>query len=65
MTVIIDRFEGELAVVELPEGGFVSIPALLVPDAKEGDAVRIEIDAEYTAKREQDIDDLFKKLFKD
>ena len=45
MKVIIDRFEGESAVVELPDGSFSTLARALVPEASEGDVVRIEIDA--------------------
>ncbi len=40
MKVIIDRFEGEIAVVEC-DGRMMNIPRALVGDAQEGDAVMI------------------------
>lgn len=40
MKVIIDRFEGEYAVVEC-DGELMQIPRILVSDAREGDAVMI------------------------
>ncbi len=40
MKVIIDRFEGDIAVVEC-EGKMLNIPRALVGDAGEGDAVMI------------------------
>ena len=40
MKVIIDRFEGEIAIVEC-DGRMMNIPRALVGDAKEGDAVMI------------------------
>ncbi|MGN1457056.1 MAG: DUF3006 domain-containing protein, partial [Acutalibacteraceae bacterium] len=39
MQVIIDRFEGEYAVVEIDSGNFVNLPKILIPDAHEGDVV--------------------------
>lgn len=50
MTVIIDRFENDFAVVELPNGGFTDLPRTLVPGAAEGDVVTISIDKEETEK---------------
>ena len=35
MKVIVDRFEGDYAVVEIAIGKCVNIPRVLVPDAKE------------------------------
>lgn len=45
MTVVIDRFENDFAVAELPEGGYVNIPKVLVSGASEGDLVHIEIES--------------------
>ena len=43
MKVVIDRFEGSYAVVEINKGKFVNLPKELVPDAKEGDVIVITI----------------------
>ena len=52
MLVIIDRFEGDFAIVELPSKATANLPRILVPrEAAEGDVVRIEIDAAETDKR--------------
>ena len=40
MKVIIDRFEGDSAVVEF-DGELFSLPRVMVEDAREGDAVMI------------------------
>ena len=50
MKVIIDRFEGEYAVVELEVGKFVNMPKELVPDAHEGDVINIFIDEKETKR---------------
>ena len=55
MKVIIDRFEGEYAVVELSIGKFVNMPKELVPNAHEGDVINISIDFEETKKRKKNI----------
>ena len=41
MKVIIDRFEGNWAVVEIEKDKFLRMPDILIPDGKEGDAVLI------------------------
>lgn len=65
MKVIIDRFEGESAVVELPDGSFSALARALVPEASEGDVVRIEIDVAETQTRKKRISGLMKELWAD
>ena len=65
MKVIIDRFEGDTAVVELPDGSFAVLARTLVPEASEGDVVRIEIDAPDTQARKKRISGLMKELWAD
>lgn len=65
MKVIIDRFEGNYAVLEIEIGNFVNIPRLLVPNAKEGDVINIEIDKEDTLKRKKYIQKLMDDVFED
>lgn len=63
---IIDRFEGEWAVIEYGEKTF-SIPlALLEPAVSEGDVIKISIIADKieTENRKKLIKNLSKKLFK-
>ncbi|MFY9213395.1 MAG: DUF3006 domain-containing protein [Tissierellaceae bacterium] len=51
MRIIIDRFEGDFAVVELEDKSFVDMPLKLIPEgAKEGDILEIEINREETEK---------------
>ncbi len=61
MKIIIDRFEGEYAVVEMEDKTMVNIPRILLKGAKEGDVVSIEVDKEGTVEREKRI----KKLMDD
>lgn len=63
MRVMIDRFEGEFAVVEMQDRKMVNIPKILVPDANEGDAVIIRVDKERTAAAEKEIKELMDDLF--
>ena len=63
MEVIVDRFEGDYAVVEIAIGKCVNIPRVLVPDAKEGDIIKIEIEKNETEKRKKYIKDLMNNVF--
>ena len=63
MWVIIDRFEGDYAVVEITPDNFVNIPKVLVKDAKEGDVIRIEVDQKETSKRKEKINNLMNQVF--
>jgi hypothetical protein len=65
MKVIIDRFEGDYAIVELPNETFIDVPKVLFPDAKEGDVIDVSVDKEDTERRKAKIQDLMKELFKD
>lgn len=65
MQVIIDRFEGEYAVVETDSGNFVNLPKILVPNAHEGDVVDISVNSEETEKRSEKIKNLMDDLFED
>lgn len=63
MKVIIDRFEGDFAVVETDDKIMVNLPKSLIPGAKEGDVLNIIIDEEETKKRkdkiQKNMDDLW------
>lgn len=61
--VIIDRFEGEFAVVETEDKEMLNIPHKLLPDACEGDVVTITIDKDETEKRKKNIKNLMNDLF--
>lgn len=65
MKVIIDRFEGESAVVEITEGNCVTIPKILIPDAVEGDVISICIDKDETSQRKERIQKLMDNLWED
>jgi len=63
--IIIDRFEGEIVVVEYEEK-FYNIPRAWLPvGAKEGDvvAVTIAVDEQATAKRREYMERQVKDLF--
>ncbi|AGB19620.1 DUF3006 domain-containing protein [Thermoanaerobacterium thermosaccharolyticum] len=64
---IVDRFEGDYAVIEYGRITF-NIPRLFLPkDAKEGDVVRfdIRIDKEETKMRSEHINSLADELFRE
>lgn len=57
LKVIIDRFEGEFAVVELEDKSFIDMPIELVPKgAKEGDILEIQINQEETKTMKEEKD---------
>ncbi len=63
MKVIIDRFEEDAAVVELPDRTTALIPRRLIPGAREGDVLEIRIDPAARANREKKINRLMDELF--
>ena len=65
MKVIIDRFEGNYAVVEIDVGKFVNIPKILLPNAKEGDVIKMEKDKKETKNRKKNIQKLMNDVFED
>ena len=65
MKVIIDRIEGDYAIVEIGVGKIVSVPKMLFQNAKEGDVFKIEIDREETNIRKEKIQKLMNNLFED
>ena len=66
MKIIIDRFEGDFAVVELPSGQMIDCPRAMLPDsAKEGSILNITVDEEATNEKLQKVTERMNKLFKD
>lgn len=65
MTLIIDRFEGDWAVIECGSKTFNLPKDLLPKEAKEGDvvAIKVFIDREATARRKEEIEKLTEGLF--
>jgi hypothetical protein len=61
--LIIDRFEGDFAVVETDKG-MINIPKADMPNgAKEGDVLSIAINSDETASRKKRIEDKMNRLF--
>lgn len=66
MKLIIDRFEGDLAIVELPDGRMIDCPKELLPDnTKEGSILSIIVDEDATKEKLQKNTDRMNRLFKD
>lgn len=63
MYITIDRFEGDFAVIELPDMTFLNIPKSLFPDACEGDIYLIEKSQEEQTRRKAKIKKLSDELF--
>lgn len=66
--MIIDRFEGNFAVVELPDKTMINVPRHLIPKgAKEGSVLANEfkLDEVETQKRTDNISKLMLNLFED
>ena len=63
--LIIDRFEGDMAVIEYDDITF-SLPRDLLPkETKEGDVIRVSImvDKETTEQRRKEVQGLLDELF--
>ena len=66
MRIIIDRIEGDFAIVELPSGQMIDCARAMLPDnAKEGSILNITVDEEATNDKLQKVTERMNKLFKD
>lgn len=64
MKIIIDRFEGEFAVVELEDKIIVDMPKALVPKgSREGDVLEIIINKSETENRKKRIEKMCEGLW--
>ncbi len=63
MEVIVDRIEGDYAVVEIDKGKMCNLPIELVPNVKEGDIVTIIINKDKIKKRKKTIEELMNSVF--
>ena len=63
MDVIVDRIEGDYAVVEIEKGNMCNLPIELVPNVKEGDVVTITINKDKTKERKKTIEELMNSVF--
>lgn len=66
MKYVIDRFEGEFAVVELENKKFANIPhEAIPPEAKEGDIILVTIDNQHTKEQKEKIKKMMENLWVD
>ena len=66
MRVIVDRFEGNIAAVELEDGSVIDCPkAILPPNAKEGSIKNNTVDEKATNAKLKEVTARMNKLFKD
>ncbi len=63
MDVIVDRIEGDYALVEIEKGKMCNLPIELVPDVKEGDVVTIAINKDKTKDRKKTVEELMNSVF--
>ena len=63
MDVIVDRIEGDYALVEIEKGKMCNLPIELVPDVKEGDVVTIIINKDKTKDRKKTVEELMNSVF--
>lgn len=63
MKIILDRFEGTQAVLELPNRKMVMAPAVLFEGAKEGDVISILVDPAETQLRKEKIKELMNQVW--
>ena len=65
MNVILDRYEGTRAVIELPGGEIISAPAVIFDGAKEGDVIAIQVNPYETQQRKERIAKRMKDIMGD
>lgn len=65
MEVIVNRIEGDYLILELPNGNVVEVSKELIPEAKEGDIIKILIDKEKTDIRRKEMQELVDSVFED
>lgn len=63
MKLIIDRFDGDFAIVEAEDGNTYNLPKVLLHCCKEGDVLKLEFDEDETKKRKETVKNLMNGLF--
>ena len=63
MDVIVDRIEGDYAVVEIEKGKMCNLPLVFLPNVKEGDVVTITINKDKIEERKKTIEELMNSVF--
>ena len=66
MHMIIDRFEGDFAVLEMAGGVMVNVPKTIIPpDAKEGSVLVIQVDTKETEVQLNKVTELMEEIWDD
>lgn len=65
MKVIVDKINDGKITVELENKSFAVMDSEIMPNAKEGDVLTIDIDSDETEKRKNKIKNLMNNLFQD
>lgn len=66
MDYVIDRFEGDIAVLESDSGEIFNIPRAILPEcAQEGQVISVCVDEKKTDERKTHIQELMKKVWAD
>ena len=66
MKLIVDRIEGDNAVVELETGKIANLPIVFLPSgANEGDVIQIEINRAAAKDKRKQAKDLMNKVFEE
>lgn len=65
MFVVIDRFEGDFAIVQTSDDKMYTIPRPLVNRANEGDVIEITVNETETKRRKESVQNRMKKLWSD
>lgn len=66
MRIIVDRFEGNIVVIQLENGQMIDCPrALLPPNAKESSILNITVDEVATNDKLQTVTERMNRLFND
>lgn len=64
MRMIVDRFEGKLAIIELENGEFIDLPKKILPNnANEGSVINIICDNEETQLLRENAKKKMKSIF--
>ena len=64
--MIIDRFEGGYAIVEMADGKYIDIPKSELPkNAKEGDCLSLVIDKQKNDERKSKMKKLINEIWED
>lgn len=66
MKFTVDRFEGDIAIIELGNGKVIDCPKeLLPPNTKEGSIITITVDETATKEKLKENTERLNRLFKD